>query len=60
MWIKIFQVPRERGMTKSETHPGESLFSSLNDNVMEIMETWRVNSTLHHMENHLRLPKKQK
>jgi hypothetical protein len=32
-------------MKKSITHPGESLFSSLNDNVIEIMETWRVNST---------------
>lgn len=42
---------------KSKTHPGESLFSSVNDNVIEIMETWRVNSTLQHMEINLRLPK---
>lgn len=35
-------------MNKSETHPGESLFSSVKDNVIEIMETWRVNSTLNH------------
>lgn len=38
----------KKGMNKNETHPGESLFSSVNDNVIEIMETWRVNSTLHH------------
>jgi glutamine synthetase type III len=47
-------------MKKSITHPGESLFSSLNDNVIEIMETWRVNSTLHHMDNSLEVTEKQK
>lgn len=33
------------------SYPGEFLFSSRFDKVIDIIETWRVISTLHHMSD---------